>query len=101
MYGSMRICGDAQRVLGRERMLARARALRCPMLRPRIRFGRSGGPAAAAASFGQREVVEPRDAEVRSDEQLQLPVGDVRGAAVLRVPRRRAAFGRRPGPTSA
>jgi len=37
----------------------------------------------------QRVIVEPGDTEVRPGEQLQLPVRDVRGAAVLRVPFRR------------
>ena len=77
------------RVLGRERMLARlqhflpdvqpgveARTLRVRRLRRR-------------QLVDQRIVVEPRHAVMRAGEQLQLAIGDVGGAPVLRVPFRR------------
>src|SRR6267378_5143759 len=38
----------------------------------------------------QRVVVEPRHAEMRPGEELELAIRDVRGAAVLRIPLRRA-----------
>ena len=50
-------------------------------------------PGFGAQLVDQRVVVEPRDAEVRPGQQLQLPVRDVGGAAVLRVPLRRPPIG--------